>query len=201
MQHAPNALNHQLPPPQAREPIHTRRLTFNSFAREDGLWDIEAELIDDRHYVHVAHEGNTVEPGQHIHHMLVRLTVDRDLIVREVATAMANAPFGECQGATPPLQRLVGARIGAGWRRVINEAMGGIRGCSHLRELAINMATAALQAVPHHVRHREGAGPETAGADGEPMFFMGQCLSWDFDGPLVQRVAPQFAGWRPLKKT
>ena len=25
---------------------------------------------------------------------------------------------------------------------------------------------------------------------------IGQCLAWDFDGPVVKRHRPQFAGWR-----
>ncbi|MDM0117743.1 hypothetical protein QTI66_37195 [Variovorax sp. J22R133] len=26
---------------------------------------------------------------------------------------------------------------------------------------------------------------------------MGQCMSWDFDGPVIARIAPQFIGYRP----
>ena len=38
-------------------------------------------------------------------------------------------------------------------------------------------------------------------ADGDqPPFHLGQCMSWDFDGPVVQRHYPQFAGWQPVKK-
>ena len=33
-------------PTVARTPQHIRRIHFNSFVREDGLWDIEGELLD-----------------------------------------------------------------------------------------------------------------------------------------------------------
>ncbi|MGO3746690.1 MAG: DUF2889 domain-containing protein, partial [Alcaligenes aquatilis] len=40
-----------LPPPSiAREPMHTRTITVQSFAREDGLWDLEASLLDVKSY-------------------------------------------------------------------------------------------------------------------------------------------------------
>jgi hypothetical protein len=29
---------------------------------------------------------------------------------------------------------------------------------------------------------------------GKPPFYMGQCMTWAFEGPVVQRLAPQF--WR-----
>ena len=34
----------------------------------------------------------------------------------------------------------------------------------------------------------------------EPPYHLGKCLAWDFDGPVVQRHYPQFAGWQPLKR-
>jgi hypothetical protein len=30
----------------------------------------------------------------------------------------------------------------------------------------------------------------------EPPFYMGKCMTWDFNGPVVARVAPQFIGWK-----
>ena len=33
-------------PPVARTPMHTRRLEYQAYERDDGLWDIEARLID-----------------------------------------------------------------------------------------------------------------------------------------------------------
>ncbi|MDB5953776.1 hypothetical protein [Ramlibacter sp.] len=29
-------------------------------------------------------------------------------------------------------------------------------------------------------------------ADGKPPFYMGKCMTWAFDGAVVQRTAPQF---------
>jgi hypothetical protein len=39
-----------LPAPQARSHLHTRAVVFRGYHREDGLWDIEAALIDTKTY-------------------------------------------------------------------------------------------------------------------------------------------------------
>lgn len=48
---------------------------------------------------------------------------------------MEAVPYRECLPTVAPFDALVGRSIGTGWRRVINEAMGGALGCTHLREL------------------------------------------------------------------
>ena len=32
--------------------------------------------------------------------------------------------------------------------------------------------------------------------DGRPPAHLGQCVSWDFDGPVVEKVYPMFFRWR-----
>ena len=39
-----------LTPPADRKPMHTRRIRCEGFSRADGLWDIEAHLIDTKPY-------------------------------------------------------------------------------------------------------------------------------------------------------
>src|SRR5215470_15223433 len=52
---------------------------------------------------------------------------------------------GFCQGAYAVLPRLVGLRIGRGFRRKIGEILGGAASCNHLHTLVNDMATAAFQ--------------------------------------------------------
>lgn len=189
-----------LPPPAERRPIHTRRVTTQGFLREDGLWDIEGELVDTKTYPSAPSASQPRAPGEPIHHMRIRLTIDDRLVVRAAVAAMPNTPFTECQPAALPMDGLVGVSIGRGWRRAIEAAMGGVAGCTHLRELLSAMATVAFQTVgPYRQQERVAAGGAMyAGA--EPAHQMGQCLGWDFDGPVVARVAPQFIGWRQPRK-
>ena len=185
-----------LPAAAARTPVHTRTVVFRGYRREDGLWDIEGEMTDQKAYPHHASDRGTLEPGDHVHGMAIRLTVDDAMKINDVAVTMPSTPFAECQPAKAPVALLIGRTLGAGWRNAIEEAMGGIRGCTHLRELLFNMATAAYQTIPlyrEHLRKLSGRPPPVLT---RPPPHMGKCLAWDFDGPQVARNKPQFAGWR-----
>ena len=186
--------------PAARSPLHTRAITFRGFARDDGLWDLEGELHDSKHYSYDSSSG-PVAAGTPIHHMHIRVTVDDALCIQAIESSMDATPFGECGVAGGTLQRMVGQTMGPGWRQAIDRAIGGVQGCTHLRELLFNLATAAFQTIPHakEVRRREAGEPRFEGE--QPPFYMGKCMTWDFNGPVVARVAPQFVGWvKPLRK-
>ena len=189
----------QLPPPAARTPVHTRTVVFRGYHREDGLWDIEGERTDTKAYAHDTSDRGLLRPGDHVHGMAIRLTVDDKMKIEAVAVTMPSTPFAECQPARDPLQALVGRTLGAGWRKTIDETMGGIRGCTHLRELLFNMATAAYQTIPlYRQRLRRLAGlPDPVLKRPPP--HMGTCLAWDFNGPQVARNRPEWAGWQKPK--
>ncbi len=184
-----------LPEASARTPLHTRKITFEGFVRDDGLFDIEGELIDSKSAPIRMHERGLLPAGGAIHHMRVRVTVDDTLTIRAIATAMDSAPFANCQQAVDPAQQLVGATLGAGWRKAIEGAMGGVAGCTHLRELLFNLATAAFQTIPAHLAQQREARGEVRDPQAPAPFFLGKCLSWDREGPVVQRVLPQY--YRP----
>jgi hypothetical protein len=168
--------------------MHTRRVTYRGFLREDGLWDIEGEMLDTKpHAFEIEGEGEWA-PDEPIHHMLLRVTVDDGMVVREIAVAMDAFPHDPCPQAQAPMQRLVGAVLGRGWRTTIERHLGGVQGCTHLRELLFNLATAAFQT-------RSASFAPTA--DGRPPMHLGQCLAWDFNGPVVEKVYPMFFRWQP----
>lgn len=171
-----------LPPPAPRQTMHHRRVQFTGYQRQDGLWDIEAELLDSKpHAFEIEGEGAWA-PNEPIHHMHIRLTIDEQLVVRDIAVAMDTVPHDPCPQAAPPMQAMIGATLGRGWRQAIQQRLGGIQGCTHLRELLFNMATAAFQTLPVAMASR----------DGQPPPHLGQCLAWDFNGPVVQKVYPMF---------
>ena len=41
-----------LSPPVGRQHLHTRRVTCQGFFRDDGLWDIEGRITDEKTYEH-----------------------------------------------------------------------------------------------------------------------------------------------------
>lgn len=189
-----------LPPAAPRKHLHTRQVRFDGYYREDGLWDIEARLTDTKAYAWRSADKGVLPPGTPVHDMLIRLTLDDALTIKAIATGMPSTPLGECGQAADPMQVMVGQTIGPGWRVTIEKHLGGVKGCTHLRELLFNMATAAYQAIPGYRAHmRREAGLPRHDGD-QPPFFLGKCLGWDFDGPAVQRHYPQFAGWQPLRR-
>lgn len=167
--------------------MHTRRVTYQGFQRDDGLWDIEGELHDSKPFgFEIKGEGHW-DAGQPVHHMRIRVTFDDAMVIRAIDVVMDAFPHHPCPQAVPPMQRMVGEVLGMGWRHTIQRHLGGIKGCTHLRELLFNLATAAMQT-------RVGA--FALGDDGRPPPHLGQCLSWDFDGPVVEKVYPMFFRWR-----
>ena len=177
-----------LPDSVPRTLKHSRRTTFRGFERADGLWDIEGELIDTKPHAYVIEGAGRWEPNQPMHHMHIRLTLDNSLTIRDVAVAMDSYPHATCPQAEAPMRRLIGERIGSGWRQTIARHLGGVQGCTHLRELLSAMATAAF-----HTRSASFAPP----ADGSPPLHLGKCLGWDFNGPAVERIYPMFFRWQP----
>jgi hypothetical protein len=172
--------------PKPRSPLHTREISFEGFAREDGLWDIEAHLKDTKSHPFTT-GSKTWVPGEPIHDMWIRVTVDRELVIRDIEVAMDSHPHAECPEVIPPMDALIGARMGKGWRKTIESHLGGIKGCTHLRELLNNVATAAYQSIPGALFDPD---------ENKPPLYLGKCKSWDFDGPVVMRVYPKFYQWK-----
>ncbi len=189
-----------LPAPENRRLLHHRTVTYRGYEREDGWWDLEAELVDAKDYPITMFERGELPTGAPIHGMALRVTVDDDFVIRAIATSMDATPLDECGAAVDPMQAMVGVTMGRGWRQAIERALGGTRGCAHLRELLFNMATIAFQTIPAGKLRRQGLSTPPQAEGGQPPFHLGRCSTWDVDGPAVARHYPQFAGWQPLRR-
>ena len=175
-----------------RTPQHLRDVRYRSFERHDGLWDIEGELHDSKAVDRVLNSGQLLRAGTAIHHMWIRVTIDTALQVQAIEVAMDSHPLGNCPEAAAALQKMVGCQMSRGWRKAIQEHLGGVSSCTHLRELLFNMATAAFQSMPNVFAN---ADPD------QPPRHLGQCLGWDFAGPGVAAHYPQFVHWSPKPVT
>lgn len=179
-----------------RTPLHSRNIELQGYRRSDGMYDIEGELLDFKHYDYVNSDGNMRFAGQPLHQMKIRITVDACMTLIEIDAGMLATPFAECQAGTATLDYLIGTSLSAGWRQAIDRVAGRTAGCTHVRELLAAMATAAFQTVADDLSmQRQSRGEPLYISDKPPPMF-GQCIAWDFDGPVVHRVAPQFFGWR-----
>lgn len=137
-----------LPPPAPRELKHTRQIECKGYERADGLWDIEGHLVDTKTYVHTRHQGGRErQPGEPVHNMWLRLTIDLDLKIHEAVAATDASPYAHCGSITPDFAGLKGITIGKGWRHQVMDLLGGVKGCTHLVELLGPLATTAFQAT------------------------------------------------------
>lgn len=182
-----------LPPPAPRRHLHTRSIVCEGFKRDDGLWDIEARIVDTKTFAYREPFRGLRKPGEHVHDMTVRLTLDDGMMVRDIAVTMGDHPYASCVDALPAYRGLVGKRVGLGWRRAVQEAVGGVKGCTHVRELLFPMATVAFQTIVGW-KEDEGADhlPEHTD-DAEQPHFVDGCKAWAADGPVVAKLYPKFA--------
>lgn len=175
------------PEPAAREAVHRREVVCRGYRRRDGLWDIEGHLVDTKDYDFRSRFRGEVPAGDPVHDMWIRLTVDSDLVVREVHVAVHRSPYPLCPAVLPNFQRLKGLPIAKGWRRAARERLGGVNGCTHLVEMLAPLATAAFQTVyPLRADSRGGPAEEPGG---RPML-LNTCHAYAETSPVVRELYP-----------
>ncbi|MBI3069295.1 MAG: DUF2889 domain-containing protein [Betaproteobacteria bacterium] len=166
--------------PAPRKLIHNRSIECRGYQREDGLWDIEARLLDTKTFEHIRsseREEVLSKPSR----------AARARCASPPASASSATGMTACGDITPNFKALKGVTIGPGWRRKTLELLGGIKGCTHLVELLGPVATTAFQATG---RARE------ARAAGKPLtkkpYQLNACHMYKDDGPAVLKRWPQF---------
>lgn len=178
--------------PAPRRHLHTRTVSCQGFRRDDGLWDIEGHIVDTKTYGYDEPFRGRRKPGDSVHDMWIRLTLDADLTIRAIEAATDDAPYGLCREAPAVFATLEGMRIGPGWRKEARRRVGGTKGCTHLLELLDPVATVAYQTVidaPDADGHDQVS---VARATGARPFFLNGCRAWAEDGPIVAQLLPQF---------
>ena len=131
-----------------RREIHHRVIDMRAFARDDGLFDVEARLVDRKPFAFLRIAKPEPTPaGLPLHDLSIRLTVDRDYVVRGLEAASDVTPFDLCREAERTLLVLVGERITSGWTSKVKSALRGAASCTHLMEMLIPMATTAFQGI------------------------------------------------------
>ena len=134
-----------LSPPAPREEVHNRRISCNGFVREDGLYDIEAEITDNKTYTFPTSFRGDATPDMYVHHMKVRVTINPELEIVAAEAVTVAGPYAICPTANDVFDSLVGLTIGPGWRRRVTAAIGGRHGCTHVTELMGPIGTIAFQ--------------------------------------------------------
>jgi Protein of unknown function (DUF2889) len=178
--------------PAPREEIHLRRVECRGYRRADGLWDIEGRITDTKTYGFNNELRGRIEPGDPVHDMWIRLTIDEELTVVSVEAKTDSAPFALCPDVAPNYAVLAGLRIGSGWTKAVKERLGGINGCTHLVELLGPVATTAFQTIyPLRERERIELGLPAPRTGKRPPI-IDTCHALRADGPIVKKRWPEF---------
>lgn len=193
--------------PFERRPLHTRTVQCQGFRRTDGLWDIEGHMTDVKSYPFSNDHRGTIVPGEPLHDMWLRVTVDDTLTIQGLEAHTDKAPYGICDAITSNFQCLVGIRIKGGFTRTVRQKLGGVYGCTHLVELMGPIATTAFQtiypilsreraqaqAIQRAASEADGApvGPEASPVSRPPPL-LNTCHAYASNGELVQRKWPEF---------
>jgi hypothetical protein len=169
---------------EARTPLHTRTIRLDGFARADGLFDVEARLIDVKHYDLPDWSRGPLPAGEPMHDMVVTMTVDADGIIRGFEARAESSPHVVCQSGATNFGRLVGLSISKGFLKRAAERIGGIEGCTHIREMLQQMATVAFQSVREARIKKRSADPSA----GSPL--IDSCAAWSSAGEWVRLRFP-----------
>ena len=163
-----------LSPPVSRQLRHRRVIRADAYEREDGLWDIEACLTDEKPRDLTLASG--VRPnGSPIHELWLRITIDRKLNVVDAEASSDWVPYpGLCEASNPAYRALIGLNLFQNFRRDAARLLAGTAGCTHLTELCAILPTAAIQAFAGDVWNtdkgrpgsEEPAGSSNGSADG-----------------------------------
>jgi hypothetical protein len=174
------------PPAARRELRHDRQIRVRGYEREDGLIDVEAELLDTRPY-DVPLSDRPIPAGSPLHQMKARLTVNLQMEILAAEAITIAGPYNVCPGSAATFGKLVGMTIKSGFLKAANEVMGGGAGCTHIREFLQQMATVAHQAT---FRRRWADTPEIFTTPNARQ--LNSCFAYSTTGERVKAKWPQF---------
>ena len=174
-----------------RKLLHRRNIKLNGFLREDNLFDIEAELLDTKSYDIPNHDKGIIIAGEPIHKMKIVLTVDNKMFVKKAYAKTISGPFNICKKANNNFKMLEGLQIKSGWKNKINEIIGNVKGCTHIREMLGSIATVAFQTIQgHNSKVSRDNGSKTT-SNNKPIL-LGTCHAFKTDSEVVKRIWPDW---------
>ncbi len=173
-----------------RKMLHLRDITLRGYEREDGMVDIEAHMTDSKTHSLSMRDRGGLPAGEPMHDMWLRVTVNADMTIVAAEAAMDATPYNVCPGVAPNYGRLVGLNIGKGYLKGAMQRLGGVEGCTHLRELLQQVGTVAFQtSLSVRGQAKKVRDPEKAIHPA----FLNTCYSYNENGPLAARYKAETA--------
>jgi hypothetical protein len=173
-----------------RELIHTRKFHFEGYKRTDGLWDLEAHIIDFKSQDHPV-EAGVRRAGEPVHDMRVRITIDRDFNVLDAYAISDAVPYpGGCEHYGDAYRSIIGLNLLKAFRKRVHERLGGVKGCTHITEMLGSLPTVAIQTF---------AGDSRAARDDTTSkpWHLDQCHAMDTTKETVRKWYPKWYAGKP----
>jgi hypothetical protein len=168
-----------------KEKLHTRNIEVTTYDYDGQRIIVEGFLKDYRFQESHTITGETFPSGV-IHHMSVRLLVNcSNLLIEDVHVDLISVPREACRETIGCLFPIKGLTITKGFTSKVKKSVGGIKGCTHLVELILAMAPAAIQGFAAHQSQK----PLVVDQDHAKMFakyLINTCHVWREDGPFVE---------------
>ncbi len=182
-----------LSPPVSRSLRHTRAITVEAYARDDGLWDLDANIRDVKTRDIQLPSGDRAG-GLPVHDLKLRVTIDRQLNIVDAEAASDAVPYpGFCETIGPAYKKLIGLSLMNHFRLHLKDRLSGVLGCTHLTELAQVLPTAALQAFADDVFDERGDAAAVSSSAAERPFELDRCHALRSDGPAVATYYPRWS--------
>jgi hypothetical protein len=168
------------------EKFHTRNIEVTTYDYDGQRIIMEGFLKDDRFQESHMMTGENLPSGV-IHHMSIRLLVNcSNLLIEDVDVDLISVPREACRETIGCLAPIKGLTITRGFTTKVKKLAGGKKGCTHLMELLLAMAPAAIQGYAAYQSKK----PAVFDPDRAKIilrFLVNTCRAWREDGPLVER--------------
>ena len=170
-----------------RQLVHCRSIDVKTYARGQGLWEVDAHITDKRTQA-IPMAFGTLPAGEPIHDMLLRLVVNESFDIVEAGAETRAMPYpGHCETYRDLYSRLVGLNLMKGFRRAVQERLGGVQGCTHITELSLVLPTAVVQAFAGSVLDVRGDAE-----DSPQPFQIDRCRALRAEGEVVKVFFPRW---------
>jgi hypothetical protein len=167
------------------EKLHSRKIEVTTYDYDEQRMIVEGSLKDDRFQESHAITGEKFPSGV-IHHMAIRLLVNcSTLLIEDIDVDLISIPREACRETIGCLAPIKGLTITKGFTAKVKKLAGGKRGCTHLVELILAMAPAAIQGYATY-QSRKQAVFDPDRAKMILQFLVNTCHAWREDGPFVE---------------
>jgi hypothetical protein len=168
-----------------RQPKHRRSIDVQVYSRGNGLWEVDAVLVDVKPR-DVPMVSGLRPAGTPIHDMLLRIVVNEQFEIVAAGSETRWMPYpGHCDDHGDAYVRLVGLNLMQGFRQALRERFKGVHGCTHLTELAQVLPTAVVQAMAGEVIDTRGHGQTKP-------YQIDRCHALRHDGEAVRLYYPRW---------